>query len=186
MAEIKIKGSKFDSNKFKELMLYIADRCSDDPDYGATKLNKILFYSDFYSYGLLGQPITGATYFKLDKGPAPKSLLPVRSQMESDGDIVIHKKNRFGKEQHRVVPLREADLSNFTAKEIAIVDQVIAKFCGANADKVSLFSHREMSWQLANIREDIPYETVFICNDPLTETEINRGLGLAKKYGWAI
>jgi len=40
---------EIDERKFKELILYVADKCSDDPDFGAVKLNKILFYSDFYS-----------------------------------------------------------------------------------------------------------------------------------------
>ena len=30
-----------------ELILYVADKCADDPRFGATKLNKILWWSDF-------------------------------------------------------------------------------------------------------------------------------------------
>ena len=75
----------FNKDGFKALVLYIADKCSDDPHFGATKFNKILFYADFLSYGLYGQPITGATYFRLPKGPAPKQWLQVRGEMEESG-----------------------------------------------------------------------------------------------------
>jgi len=33
--------------KFQELLLYVAARCEGAPTFGATKLNKILFFADF-------------------------------------------------------------------------------------------------------------------------------------------
>ncbi|MCX6008832.1 MAG: Panacea domain-containing protein [Chloroflexi bacterium] len=186
MGKINVKEIKFDEKKFKELVLYVADKCSDDPDYGALKLNKIFFYADFIAYGQSGKPITGSPYFRLPKGPAPRCMMPIREAMESDGDIAIHKKVRFGHPQHRVVPLREADLTEFTAQEIAIVDEVIEGACGASGTDLALMSHHETGVKLANLKEDIPYETVFICDEPLNESEIQRGLQLARQYEWAI
>lgn len=174
-----MKESKFNEEKFKELILYVADKCSNDPDYGALKLNKILFYSDFIAYGQLGQSITGAAYFRLPNGPAPRYMMPIRDKMEQDREIVIYTKNR-------VVPLREANLTMFTAQEIVIVDEVIEQSCGVNGADMSFISHRESGVKLANPKEDIPYETVFICDEPLNEFEIARGLQLAKQYEWAI
>ena len=58
----------------RELILFIADRCEDEPTFGATKLNKILFYADFLSYALYGEPIAGVTYRKLERGPVPTIL----------------------------------------------------------------------------------------------------------------
>ena len=177
---------EMDEAKFRELILYIADKCSDDPDFGATKLNKILFYSDFMMYGKSGKPITGATYFKLPKGPAPKKLVPIRKQMETEQLLAVQIKERFGKEQHRAIPLRQADLSKFDAVEISLVDEVIKTFCGANAETASSVSHREMGWQIAASKEDIPYEAVFLSSKPPTEDEIEYGLELANCHGWNI
>ena len=56
--------------KLKELVLYIAQKSEDDPSFGATKLNKILFAADFYFFGQTGRSITGASYVHRGKGRA--------------------------------------------------------------------------------------------------------------------
>lgn len=180
------KEIEFNERKFKELVLYVADKCSDDPEFGATKFNKILFYADFLAYGLFKEPISGATYFKLPQGPGPKQWIKIRQQMQYAGEIAIQPKRYFNKQQLRVIPLRNADLSVFTAAEISHVDSVINAFCGANASQLSLLSHMEIGWQLANDREDIPYTTVFLSNKSLTEDEQKHGLELAETHEWGI
>ena len=35
------KQFEFNDRKFRELVIYIAEKCADDPTFGATKLNKI-------------------------------------------------------------------------------------------------------------------------------------------------
>lgn len=52
----------FDPAKFKALMLYAAEKSRGDPRFGAIKLNKILFFSDFLSYGLTGRAVTAAVH----------------------------------------------------------------------------------------------------------------------------
>ncbi|MDH5642316.1 MAG: Panacea domain-containing protein, partial [Nitrospira sp.] len=69
------------ADKFKELILYVASQCEQDTYWNSTKLNKILFYSDFLAYKVNGQSITGADYFALERGPAPKALVPIREGM---------------------------------------------------------------------------------------------------------
>lgn len=36
--------------RLAELILYIAEKCERDPNFGATKLNKILTFADFSAY----------------------------------------------------------------------------------------------------------------------------------------
>ena len=67
--------------KLKELVLYIAQKSEDDPSFGATKLNKILFAADFYFFGQTGRSITGASYVHRGKGPVPGP--PVRARRPS-------------------------------------------------------------------------------------------------------
>lgn len=176
----------YDEDKFKELILYIADKCSDDPDFGATKLNKILFYSEFFSYGKYGESITKMPYFRIKNGPAPKYLKPIRDQMVEDNEIAIQPKPRFGFTQLRTIPLRGANLEKLNARDIAIVDEVIDALCGVNASRVSLYSHLEIGVLIADEKEEIPYHTVFLSRLPLTKYDIERGLELAKQYEWAI
>src|SRR5437660_6974881 len=51
--------------RYKELVLYICQKCATDQKFGATKLNKILYFSDFLAYAELGEPITGFEYQRL-------------------------------------------------------------------------------------------------------------------------
>ena len=60
----------YEHNKLKELILYVAGRLAGDRFGGATKLNKVLYFSDFAHVRMHGRPITGAEYQKLENGPA--------------------------------------------------------------------------------------------------------------------
>src|SRR5690606_1636943 len=80
-------GRDFDRRRFKELILYVADRSRDDRRFGATKLNKILYFADFKAFLILGASITGSTYVRLDRGPVPQEILPILREMEDAGDI---------------------------------------------------------------------------------------------------
>jgi hypothetical protein len=158
----------WDESKFKELVLYIATRCEGDPAFGAIKLNKELFFSDFLSYASHGIPITGAEYIALPHGPAPKVMLAVTSDMEECGDAKTVTRWRFGLEQKRLVPLREPDLDRFSGTEISLVDHVVDACVNSNASELSDLSHRFSGWEIAGLREMIPYESVFLS---FTETE---------------
>jgi hypothetical protein len=150
-----------DEAKLKELVLYIAEKSVSDPDFGATKLDKVLFFCDFLSYARLGAPITGVEYQRLPHGPAPRRLLPLQREMSADKDVVIVPVDR-GYSQKRIVPLRSADLSRFTAEEVALIDSVLEMLRGHNAVAVSELSHSwSPAWQAFDDGDVIPYETVF-------------------------
>lgn len=158
-------------SKFKELILYIAKRSFDDPFYGATKLNKILFFSDFLAFKKFGKSISGQFYRKLEFGPAPAQFQAIRDELVRDGDAAIQKTEIAGNVQHRLVHLRDPKLAEFTSDEIAIVDEIIDLLRNKSATEVSEFSHRFIGWQVARIGEEIPYETVWISTRELTEAE---------------
>ncbi|MCY4653980.1 MAG: Panacea domain-containing protein, partial [Dehalococcoidia bacterium] len=115
----------FDQIKFRELVLYIANRSQSDPLFGVVKLNKILYYSDFAAYRILGHPITGASYQKFNEGPAPQEMLGQRRVMVDSGDITVRNRPYFSGVQQCIVPLRQADTEMFTHEELSIVDGVI-------------------------------------------------------------
>ena len=82
---------------------------------------------------------------------------------------------RSGRIQKRTVNLRPPNLRIFTGEEIALVDYIIDALADADADTVSELSHRMVGWLAASEGETIPYATVFLSNEPLTEAEIQRG-----------
>ena len=175
----------YDERKLKELILYVADRCEADPTFGAVKLNKILFYADFLAFASTGKPITGVGYEKMQLGPVPSALQQASASLIAEGDLARQRKDRFGRTQVRFVALRAPDLSLFTGAEIALVDEVVAALKGVNAAEVSDLSHLEHGWQLASLREFIPYETVFLSNEPVTDADRERARELvAQNQDW--
>lgn len=51
-----------DDDKFKELILFICERSEGDSPFGAIKLNKLLFFTDFVSYSRFGHAVTWHEY----------------------------------------------------------------------------------------------------------------------------
>lgn len=168
-----------------ELIVYIASKCGNDPKFGATKLNKILYFADFFSYMLYDEPVTGAEYMRLGQGPVPKHLVPVREKMKARGDIGIAIQPFYGKEQHRIVAQRRANLDMFKSRDIAIVDDVIEVLWGKKAGTVSQISHG-IAWKIAKDRESIPYQAAFLADDGPTPEDVDRAQELINEYGWQV
>lgn len=175
----------FDPDKFRELLLYVAQRSASDPTFGATKLNKILFFSDFLAYGQLGKSITGATYQRLEHGPAARELLPIQEELVNKSEAMVVPSRYFNRVQKRLWAVRDPVLSRFSAEEISLVDDVIEALRCHNASDASLLSHLiAVGWQIAGDREEIPYEAVFLSGEPPTPTDVKHGQELAQRYGW--
>lgn len=158
------------TDKLRELILYVADKCEDDPTFGAVKLNKILFCADFISFAEYGEPVTGVKYRKFQQGPVPTILKRVRLEMEESGEVVVRKKSYHGRMQHRIIPLRQPDFSQLGARDIALVDDMIRMFWNRSAQEVSELSH-DRAWKNASEGEAIPYEAAFVSDEPLTERD---------------
>jgi hypothetical protein len=175
---------EYDEHKLAELIILIASLSRDDPAFGDVKLNKLLFFSDFLAYSNIGRPITGAEYQKLEFGPAPRRLLPVRRDLEREGAVSV---STVGLAYPRrvTVPLRDPDLSLFEEDELALVREVVDLFGHADASTISQISHRmSAGWNLVEMQETIPYESALIVTDPAPAEAIELGLELAERYNW--
>ncbi len=176
-----------DDTKFRELILYVSQQCASQPTYGAVKLNKILYFSDFLAYARNGRPITGHEYQNLPQGPAPRKLMKIREQMINEGILAIQPvplKSRYT--QQRPINLRQPRLDIFNGDEIAIVDMVIAALHDATAEAASNLTHNLVGWLATKKGETIPYCSILISNEPLSDVELQRGRELAAKYpAWA-
>lgn len=168
------------NTKLAELILYVSMRCQADRHFGATKLNKILFFSDFLHFQKTGRSITGQEYQRLPNGPAPRRVMPVRNAMVEAGELVVRERPTYGRQQVRTIPIREADLSAFAGGEIAVVDHVIQVLWDHSAADASSLSHTLTGWRLARDGETIPYETVFLSERKLTRDEADYALELVR------
>ncbi len=155
----------------------------DRPNLCATKLNKILFYADFLSFHDRQVPVTGEEYQRLERGPAPRRMVPVRREMVLNHDIVVRPAKYHGKTQHRVMALREPDLSIFSGTDIAVVDHVIEYLWGKTASEISAISHGPW-WKACYDQDSIPYEYSHLSDAPITLADAERTRELALAHGW--
>lgn len=160
--------------KLGELILYVAERLQDDPTGGATKINKVLFFSEFFAVRARGAPITGVEYQKLRQGPAPRRLLPIRDQLLEDGSATRETGNYFGRSIQRLVPRRIARTDLFDDEELGIVDQVIEALRGMTARQVSDLSHEEKGWQMVEEGETIPYSSALLSTSFQPTTKVRK------------
>lgn len=150
------------TQKFQEMILYVAKESEGDPRFGATKLNKILFYADFSAYRKWGRSISGQEYQKLEWGPAPRHLVPAVEALEAAGECVQAQRDVYGHQLKKLIALREPDLSLFSAGEIDLLRDVLDNLRDLNATEVSGLSHEFLGWQAAGHGETIPYETCLL------------------------
>jgi len=177
-------GPVGDEDKLAELILYVSQKCATDPKFGAVKLNKILYLSDFLAFGNWGEPITGVPYQHLRMGPAPTRLVPVRDKLVKDGKLVVQTLPlKSGNRQARTVNLVDPNLKVFSGREIALVDSIIEDVWDMDAEESSAFSHRFVGWKMTKEGDPIPYGSIFISDEPLSPAEIRRGQELAREFG---
>ena len=167
----------FDRQKFRELLLHVAAESEDDVRFGVTRLNKILYFSDFKAFAILGCAITGATYRRRDRGPVPDELPDVLHEMEAEGEIERIERRDLNLLQKRIVPLRAPDLSPFSDREIEIADRVMLELRTLDASQSRLLSHLDVGWRIAHHDEAIPYHSAYISDRRPTHRELaERGL----------
>lgn len=164
--------------KLKELIVYISTLCERDDSFGATKLNKLLFRAEFTAYAQWGKPLTGVEYFALENGPGPRPMKRLLGIMQEQREIAIREKDYFGLEQHRVIPLRSAQLSGFSVDEVNLLFRLIQHYWGVSGKSMSDESHEFIGWALAKPEETIPYSVALVGNREPTLDEIRRGMEL--------
>lgn len=151
----------------KEMILYVSAISETDPNFGKTKLNKLLFFCDFGAFQQLGASITGVQFVKKQHGPVPEDIDQLLHDMEKNGEIVIRRHSYFGKDQWKVIHLRSADLGVFQPQQISLIHRVVDEHKDRTASAVSELSHDFIGWKVAAMGERIPYETALISSEPL-------------------
>ncbi|MFZ5977807.1 MAG: DUF4065 domain-containing protein [Hydrotalea flava] len=155
-------------NKFKNVLLYILERCAGKPNVGETVLYKLLYFADFNYYELYEEHLTGAKYRKLPFGPVPQKLDTIINQMIENGEIERIKVPYFDKIQTRYIPLVSADLKTINGAEKEVIDKVIEQFSDWSAAAISNYSHKDMPWLASKEGEEINYELAFYRDAPFS------------------
>ena len=143
---------KLDFEKFKRAVHYVIWKAGNREGFGATKLNKVLWFSDARVYVIKGHPITGATYIRQKWGPIPKPAMPAREQLQQAGLIEIW----TDQGQTRFRAKSQPDMSSFKDYEIKALDHWIQEIDEHHtAQSISDKTH-DYGWEIAKMGEEIP------------------------------
>ncbi len=140
-----------DSARLRELMLYVAGACRQRPSFDAPALAGVLYRCDFAAYDRLGRSITGRSYVKDRRGPVPAGFDEALDALGEDGRAV-------------------ADVSLFTAPEIALVDEVIGRLDASVGPDWSYGA----GWKAVEYGEEIPYCFAGVSDDDLSDADLER------------
>jgi hypothetical protein len=103
---------KIYNEKFKNLVLYVLSH-GDYKEEGIKKLNKLLYFIDFYFYRDHERLISSADYAKADIGPVVDQYKLVFGELEKDG--ILKSIGNTGFTVYK--PLVSADLNQFTSEK---------------------------------------------------------------------
>jgi uncharacterized phage-associated protein len=172
----------YNSEKFAELLVYVASGTEHEATSGDTKLNKLLYFADVTAYRRTGQPISGARYKHQKRGPIATPLVPVRREL--NGSRLDVSKHEFGNGavQTRTKALDDADVSIFEDGEREIIDEVIKRFQGCNAKEMEDFAHEEPAWRITENEGDMTYRSSLLVRQA-SPVAIDHGKQLAERLG---
>ena len=120
---------------------------SDNANTWKTKLNKLLFYSDFLAFKNTGYGITGLDYRAIKYGPVPANYDKLYDEIDK-GEFLnrVHTEVR-NYEGSFFVPQLTFNESLFDEFELIIMNEVIKKFKWHTASEIKDVSHEELAWK---------------------------------------
>lgn len=146
----------FEREKFENLMHYVIWKTSGKDGFGATKLYKVLWFSEAKAFILHKHPITGAVFVRDQHGPVPQIARQIRNELVSEGAI---SESHIGK-QWIFRSLKPPVRSFLSGTEREIVDYWIKHVDEEHtAESISDFSHN-YGWEIASQGEILLYHSI--------------------------
>lgn len=176
----------FDEQKFLNAVLFFAKN-TNPKQLGSTKLNKLLYYSDFLHFKRYGRPIIGDRYLKMPYGPVPSTaytiIVGLSGEMAEKTPItkIFNKKIKIqetkvaDKKLSKIVALVEPDMTVFSDSEIEILTEIAEKLKNENGTNLSKVTHLPNSpWSKTKDFQTIDYSlSLDKTNDSLSKDYID-------------
>lgn len=133
--------------KLKNVLLFYIDKCEK---IYKTKMNLLLFYTDFYAYKTINKAITGLSYIPTEYGPAPSSYNSLYSCIE-DVDTIMEIGGNIDRTQ--LFSNKKPDLEVFNDNEISVLNHIHTTFGSLSGYKIIAIFHEENLWNNINSNE---------------------------------
>jgi hypothetical protein len=123
------------------MVVYFAELCQPF----TTKMNKLLFYSDFLNFKRTGYSISGMAYQAIQRGPVPFRYDGLYGNVS---DVVERKDVFFPNDVsgEQLVAKSKFNSSLFSKEELITLDMVAGRFRNTPTKDIVLISHTETAW----------------------------------------
>ena len=131
--------------KFSQMVLYFAKHATP----WKVKLNKLLFYADFYHYKKTGYSISGTNYQAIKMGPVPKNYDGLFNEVFRKGivDIDLHYfDDSAAGEQYKAGEIT-FDTQLFSKVEMDSLEKIVSLFKTTSTKAIIEISHEETAWK---------------------------------------
>lgn len=145
----------FDREKFKDAMHYVVAKAGGRPGFGATKLYKVLWFSESRMFLLYNRPIYNAEFVREKHGPVPRLAMPIREELQKEGRVEIWR-DRLGGGQWRFKAVAPVTTQRFSRDELDTINYWIKHIDEDHtATSISDESH-DTGWEIARMGEKLP------------------------------
>lgn len=152
---------KFKPEALMEMIIFFASKSAG---VMKTKLNKLLWYSDFIHYRHHSLSISGATYVHLQYGPVPDSYTVYLSTLCESGALNINEVdfglNRDGEPitGEKLISARPPQTDTLPPTALEVLEAVHSYFERVGSSGITKISHEEIGYTVTSPGEPISYE----------------------------
>lgn len=134
-----------DFRKFSEMVVFFTEKLEP----WKTKMNKLLFYSDFNMYKQSGFSMSGVQYRAIPMGPVPNNFNGIFEYLANKEELYIYYSNFADGgtgEQFKPNPEKTFNKDLFTESELQILESVAERFKNTSTNEIIDISHKEKAW----------------------------------------
>lgn len=132
-----------------------------------TKMNKLLFYSDFVMFKNTGFSISGLKYLAEEMGPVPINFQSLFEYLDNTGEILMETTEvlqGYTGEQFKPRPERVFKSEIFTTEELEVMKNVATVFKFTSNHDIIGLSKLEEAWRLSK-KKLISYQHAFVLHN---------------------
>ena len=134
-----------DFTRFTEMVVFFTEKLQP----WKTKLNKLLFYTDFSMYKHTGFSICGVQYRAIPMGPVPNNFNSIFEYLVNKKEVdILYTTFPDGGIGEQFLPVnnRKFKPELFTEKELNVLDAIIERFRNTTTNEIIEISHKEKAW----------------------------------------
>lgn len=139
-----VDSTGIDEAKYRNLILYLAERVGAWPNVGETVFYKLIYFIETLARKELGYGIAGEQFYKRQYGPVPVSFLAITKRMIASNELDSVMGRYYTYMQRKYLPRVKSN--GLTDKEKIVIDRVISLLGGKTATELSDLSHQDTPW----------------------------------------